>query len=1659
MMKTAAARTPVAWAGILAALAALTVHPGTQVKLGHAFLSLEEGSGVVVGTALFALRQNGVLLSEAAVAAVEPIARGRLFVDERGSSTGVAISNAGNGAVDLDLTLRDSAGNQVGEIESRRLEAGENLAEFVSQLFPAVEAGFTGSLTFQTRAGSASLAAVTLRVGTNLDGDPIFATLPVADLDAAPGGGSLIFPHLGAGSILSTQIILINPSDQQIDGQVALIESGGGPLELEVAGSSTSELAFSLAPNGTQTFDLTSSTGIQQGYAVVTSSSGPLPSGTAIFRFTSGGASISEAGVGAITPTRNARIFVDNVGTQTGVALANPNPNAVTVDLELADRNGFPIATAEVVLPAGGHTSRFAHELFSDLPTGFTGVLEITSPRAVVPITLKLTTNELGRLILTTLPLADLDAPGTARLLVFPRIGFALGVSTRLILISGDGGMASGTLTFLDQGGSVLSLELDSGSTGQLDFALNAGAATQIRPEDPVTASAIVVDPFDPGAAELTVVAGERLQLRPYVLDGEEARDDVQFQFLSLDETVATVGPDGTIRGLQPGFTTLTIAAGGLVEAVPLSVISINSGTAGFEVSGVVADLAQHLYLTNSRDHTVLLVENLEAEPEVYAGTPAMAGFRDALRNMALFDEPAFLALDQAAGVLYLSDAANHRIRHITPGAQGQVITLAGTGETGNRDGDLVGAEFNQPQGLALDESGRLWVVDSGNHTIRRIDLEAGTIETMAGRPGTPGLRDGLGEDALFDSPVGIALEVESLASQLDRELNGLPPPSTRVLVADAGNDAIRRVHEDGTVETLGLTLPAATRERSTSAAGPAFESPAGIASDPLGNVYVSEPGSGRVLIMLENGQVLPLVQRGRFAFPRGLAVADGGRVLVADGANLAQEIVFGPPQIQELDPVQVSTQGDETVLIEGRNFAPGSLVLLGGRRIDATVRDSRTISFQTPVLPSGRFTLTVLNRGGIAQTSLDVEPPSLDELPAGSITTFAGGSTFAGEGLPLLRISIDPSDATVDQEGNLYIADAINNRIRRSNPTTRTATTIAGTGEFESSGDGGLGLRASFRSPSALALGRGNVLYIAEESGHRIRRLDLGRGLIETVAGTGKKGFGGDGGSPLDAKLASPRGLAVDAAGNLYVADTGNHRVRLIDFENEEISTVAGDGIPRYAGDGEPATQASLQSPVSLALDADGALWIADTGNRRIRRVDSDGLIQTEAGNGQMGPQTEGVPAIQTALVEPTGIGLGPEGALFIADAGAHRVFLVHPATGLITTVAGTGNPGFTGDGQRASQGDFFRPTRVLLGPQGGLTILDRGNSRIRRVGPRRKILETVGGNGSPLFIGDAIERVYSVLNHPADLIADRDGNLYFSDSGHQLVRKIEAANSRVFSVGGTGQTGFSGDGGDGREAQLSLPLGLALDNQDGLYVADTRNHRVRRIDLSTGRIVTVAGNGETGSPAEGPARTVALSLPLGLAFSAGGSLYVSATATHTVHRLDLPTGHLEIIAGDGEAGFSGDEGPARLARLRLPSGLAIDSQGRLLIADHGNHAVRRFDPASGRIETICGTGVPGKRGLNGPATQAQLDRPDDVTVDPAGNVYITDTGNDRVLHIDAQGILRRIAGNGSSRPLGDGGLAAEASVQRPRGLVVVGNALLIVDGSRNRIRAVRLP
>ena len=631
---------------------------------------------------------------------------------------------------------------------------------------------------------------------------------------------------------------------------------------------------------------------------------------------------------------------------------------------------------------------------------------------------------------------------------------------------------------------------------------------------------------------------------------------------------------------------------------------------------------------------------------------------------------------------------------------------------------------------------------------------------------------------------------------------------------------------------------------------------------------------------------------------------------------------------------------------------------------------------------------------------------------PAGVLTIVAGNGNpgYTGDGGPAAKAHIGiPLALATDTAGNLYIADALNGRIRKVT-TDGIINTIAGSGtgcfcESEGAGDGGPAIAAPIYYPFQLAADANGNVYIGEFNTARVRKVSPD-GIITTVAGTGgAAGYSGDGGQATNARIGVPWGLAIDNAGNLFISDVipGDDdpvaaRIRKVSPDGI-ITTVAGTGVPGFSGDGGPGLNAQFSSPGQLAVDNSGDLYIPD--GLRIRKLSVDGTITTIAGDGNHGYSGDVGPSVNAEISGTNvgsygGLALDRAGNLYIADTFNYRVRKIS-SDGIIVTVAGNGATCcFFSEGENgvvATVAHLSTPVGVTIDGVGGFFIADTYSGHIRRVSSTGiiTIIAGIGVLGGPTSVvgpipGDGGIASEAFLSFPSGTVIDGSGNLFVADAGGQRIRKIDLAGI-ITTVAGNGTAGFSGDGGLATAAQLNWPKDIAIDAVGNLYIADTSNSAIRKV-TPTGIITTIAGNGSGGFSGDGAlAASAQLNQPSGVAVDGNGNVYVSDTSNFRVRKVD-PGGVISTIAGTGLAAYSGDGVQASNATLAYPTGLKVDAASNLFLADWVS--VRKIT-ASGIITTIAGTGTGGFSGDGGPATSANVEAWG-IALDPAGRILVAD-------------------------------------------------------------------
>ena len=814
-----------------------------------------------------------------------------------------------------------------------------------------------------------------------------------------------------------------------------------------------------------------------------------------------------------------------------------------------------------------------------------------------------------------------------------------------------------------------------------------------------------------------------------------------------------------------------------------------------------------------------------------YAG--GIAGVNPAT-DVAL-SEPNSVVVD-ANGNLYVSTYYLHVVYRITPSGEARVFAgrIAMPGFSGD-GGPATSAGLYTPRGLAVDAAGNVYIADSSNARIRRVDAVTGTITTVAGGGGNPG--DGGPATEAYFAPVAVAVDA-----------------SGNLYIAEPNTGRIRRVdHGTGTITTVaGGGVDPGDGGLATSAA---LSNPFGVELDASGDLYIADSLNHRVRRVSATTGIIT-------------TVAGGGQSgLVGDGGPATEALLSLPTG------VAFDSAGHMFVAEAG-----GSRI----RRVDAST---------------------------------------------GVITTIAGvaghPTGFGGDGGPATGGAMNsPIDLAFGPSGDLYIADFYNCRVRKIDAPTSTIQTVVGNGWEAFAGEGIPATRASLYFPGGIAVDALGNLFIADSSNRRVRRVDAVTRVISTVAGNGLTAFGGDGVPATSVALGGPGAVAVDASGNVYIADTYLGQVRVVDPSTGIISTVPGAG-----------------SAMGIAVSAQGSIYFAETGAGVVRRFDpATGVVSTVAGTIAGGaPDGDGGPATSASVPDPRGIALDASGNLFIGSVGSVR--RVDAATGTISTVAG-GTLGFSGDGGPATAAAMGAVYGVAVDASGNLYIADTSNQRIRRVDSATGIIETVVGNGEVGFSGDGGSATAASLGYPTAVWVGTGGVLYIADQSNHRIRRVsrrpvaDAGPDQSVECGSPSGTPVTLQGSNSHDDDADL---LAYEWRDGTGAVVGTSPNVALV-LARGTHVFTLTVTDPGSLASSDSVTIVVADTLAPSLSVSTSLVVVAVPTPS------SLAFVDVLTAAGVTATDGCGGAAQLQLSGVPPG-ALYPVGDTLVGisavdDAGNQA-----------------------------------------------------------------------------------------------------------------------
>jgi trimeric autotransporter adhesin len=815
-------------------------------------------------------------------------------------------------------------------------------------------------------------------------------------------------------------------------------------------------------------------------------------------------------------------------------------------------------------------------------------------------------------------------------------------------------------------------------------------------------------------------------------------------------------------------------------------------------------------------------------------------------------------------------------------------------------------------------------------------------------------------------------------------------------------------------------------------------------------------------------------------------------------------------------------------VAAQAPSFLP-TVITLAGSRVSGNTGDGGPATAATLTNAVSGATMDPAGNIYIADTNNNVIRKV--DAHTGVITTFAGVMGQFGynsDGIPANTAYLNHPQAMRYYQGGLWIVDSTNNRIRRIDLTTGIISTVVGGGSNAlNNANDHLNYQASTISvatPQDIAFDSLGNMYWSQGGGtSRVNVVYLPTGVAHLFAGTGGTSPGATGTNigtatqtltqPETTVMNGTYGIAVDARNNVYVDETATHVIRKITVGAvTTISTYAGIGIGTGAaicggaansvGDGCPATGANFGTVSHMSIDGNGTIYLADSTNNRVRMIPISsnpavgGIVTTIAGTGVATSSADGGYPQNCGIGNPWDAQILPDGDLLIAERAISSVRLMHlPGAILQTTLgassaaqtvnvltqAGTGTftlpnaTDFTGGGAPicalgvnvsgtvCSTTVNFAPTLAGL-RKSALEFTDANGSVVAGLSgiglaPAASLLpgltSTIVGTGTAGATGDGGAAASAQLNSPGATAVDSQGNVYIADTANNEVRKVTPGGT-ITRIAGTGTPGSSGDGAAANSATLNAPGGVALDAAGDIYIADTRNNKIRVIDAVTGNISTVAGTGTAGYTGDQSTPAAAtLSGPTQLAWAQTGVLYVADTGNSAIRAIAPKESLITTVAGSANAGFDGDGGPGQAAQLQNPSGVAVDNSGNVYIADTGNNRVRRL--SEGIITTLAGQQGAGYIG-DGSAAATELDAPAGLATDTAGNLYIADTQNQRIRMVSGVQIST-VAGTGTAGPNGDNGTSAVATLSAPMGIALdsAGN-LYIADTGNNKVRSINV-
>jgi len=803
----------------------------------------------------------------------------------------------------------------------------------------------------------------------------------------------------------------------------------------------------------------------------------------------------------------------------------------------------------------------------------------------------------------------------------------------------------------------------------------------------------------------------------------------------------------------------------------------------------------------------------------------------------------------------------------------------------------------------------------------------------------------------------------------------------------------------------------------------------------------------------LKNGVIIAGATNASYMTP-ATSLADSGSSFTVAVTNLSGGVtstaalltvnpaIIAPSITTQPQNATAAVGGSATFFVVASGTQPLSYQWLqNDTAIAGATNSSYTLS---PVLSQdnqNNYTVTVSNSAGsvtsqAAELSVTL-PPSGIELIAGKL---GGQGDLDGAGAAA-RFFL-PETVAVDAAGDIFVTDTYNSTVREIS-AGGVVSTIAGNADIAGYLDG-VGTATLFNYPQGIATDSNGNVYVADTSNEVIRKI-TSAGVVSTFAGTAGV-IGSTDGAGNVALFGFPEGLTTDAAGNVYVADSGNNTIRKITPAGV-VSTLA--GTPQVTGSNDGTGPAALfNGPEAVAVDAAGDVYVADTSNFTIRKITAAGVVTTLAGTPGNAGWADGTGGA-AQFADSQGLAIDAAGNMFVADSASNTIRMVTPA-GVVTTVAGTPYVTGTADGTGAAA-QFHTPWGIIADAADNLYVSDFNNDTMRKITPAAAVTTFAGlapHPGSADGIGSAAQ-----FSAPQAAVSDASGNMYIADSANNTIRKITSNGAVTTLAGAAGVTG-SADG-TGASAQFNSPQSLSADSAGNIYVADTGNNTIRMI-TPAGVVTTLAGTAGVAGSNNGIGSVAQFNSPEGLVLDAANNIYVADTGNNTIREIS-PTGVVTTVAGTpGVTGAADGTGGA--AQFDAPQGLAIDSLGNIYIADTGNYTIRMLS-STGAVTTFAGTA--GQAGsADGTGAAAEFNLPTGIAVDSTNTLYVMDSLFHIIRKVTPGAVVSTVAGYPGYQGVALGPLPG--SFNDPIGITILpgsGANLVVPDKGENSVLLVTLP